>query len=200
MSRMNTSVRTVDEYLAAQPPEISRTLSALRAAIRSAAPQAEEVISYGIPCYKQNGPLVFFAAQRNHLSLYVVNKQILSDYRGALKTFTVSGTTIHFYPDMTIPLSVVKNIVKQRVVENALRNTGNTAPAKTSRTTLIPLPEKLGRPAENALAAAGISSLKQLTKLTERQVADLHGVGPHAMKKLAAEMKKRNMTFKKDKK
>lgn len=44
-----------------------------------------------------------------------------------------------------------------------------------------PLPKSIGRPATNALAAANITSLEDVGKLTEKQLADLHGVGPKAI-------------------
>lgn len=46
------------------------------------------------------------------------------------------------------------------------------------------LPEKLSKPAQRALAAQGIGSLKDITKYTEAEIAALHGVGPTAVVKL----------------
>ena len=60
--------KKVDEYLAAAPEEVRPVLEKLRRTIRAAAPKAEEVISYQIPMFKYHGPLVFFAAFRNHCS------------------------------------------------------------------------------------------------------------------------------------
>jgi hypothetical protein len=44
-----------------------------------------------------------------------------------------------------------------------------------------PLPTTIGRPAINALAAVHITNLDDLSKLTEKELADLHGVGPKAV-------------------
>ncbi|MEV4240998.1 hypothetical protein ACIBJI_01635 [Nocardia sp. NPDC050408] len=57
------------------------------------------------------------------------------------------------------------------------------------------LPPKLGKPAERALAAAGIHRLADLTTWTERDLAALHGVGPTAITKLRAALAERNQTF-----
>ncbi|MFG1789926.1 hypothetical protein [Nocardia sp. NPDC049149] len=57
------------------------------------------------------------------------------------------------------------------------------------------LPAKLGKPAERALAAAGIRHLDDLTTWTERDLAALHGVGPTAVTKLRAALAARNQTF-----
>ena len=48
-------IRTVDDYISGQPIEIRVILEQLRKVIKSAAPEAEECISYGMPGYKQNG-------------------------------------------------------------------------------------------------------------------------------------------------
>ncbi|MFI9401586.1 hypothetical protein [Nocardia sp. NPDC052316] len=48
------------------------------------------------------------------------------------------------------------------------------------------LPAKLGKPAERALAAAGICHLDDLASWTERDLAALHGVGPAAIGRLRA--------------
>ena len=43
---------------------------------------------------------------------------------------------------------------------------------------------KLGSPAERALAGAGIQRLEQLTRFSENEIKQLHGVGPNALAKL----------------
>jgi len=48
------------------------------------------------------------------------------------------------------------------------------------------LPAKLARPAQRALAQAGITRLSQLSKMTETELAKLHGIGPNAIKLLRA--------------
>ena len=40
---------------------------------------------------------------------------------------------------------------------------------------------KIGAPATRALEAAGYTDLKQLTKVTEAEIAQLHGMGPKAL-------------------
>lgn len=73
-AKESTKPETVEDYLAAIPQEDRNVLKNLRNTIKSAAPEAEEVISYGIPTYKYKGPLVHFAAFKDHLSFYGVNK------------------------------------------------------------------------------------------------------------------------------
>lgn len=110
--------KNLDEYLAAAPEDVRPVLEKLRRTIRAAAPKAEEVISYQIPMFKYHGPLVFFAAFRNHCSFYVVSKPIMETFSSELKPWDTSGTTIHFSAKNPLPASLVKKIVKARIEEN----------------------------------------------------------------------------------
>ena len=113
--------RTVDEYLIDLTEERRELMEKVRQAILEAAPKADEVISYRIPTYKQNGPLVHLAAFKNHCSLVVVDKQILSAFQKELKAYKISGVTIHFSNENPLPASLVKKIVKLRVKQNSAR-------------------------------------------------------------------------------
>ena len=59
------------------------------------------------------------------------------------------------------------------------------------------LPTKLGKPAERALASAGISPIEQLTDWRESDLKKLHGIGPKAMGQLLAALHERGLSFKK---
>src|SRR6267378_2857652 len=61
---------SVADYLKAVPPAQRALLKKLRRTIKAAAPKATEVISYGIPAYKHHGMLVYFAAFKDHCSLF----------------------------------------------------------------------------------------------------------------------------------
>lgn len=61
------------------------------------------------------------------------------------------------------------------------------------------LPPKLGAPAERALADAGIKNLKQLTKFSEAEIRQLHGVGPNALGKLRQALADQGLFFKEKK-
>ena len=113
--------KNVDEYLKALPEDVRTTLEKLRHTIKAAAPEAEEIISYQIPTYKYMGPLVHFAAQKNHCSLTFVSANILKIFEKELKSYKVSGRTIHFTPDKPLPASLVEKIVKERIRENEAR-------------------------------------------------------------------------------
>ena len=117
----NKPAKSVDDYLAAVPEEARAVLETLRRTIRDAAPKAEEAVSYQIPSFKYHGPLVFFAAFKNHCSFYVASKSVMKTFSSELKPYDTSGTTIHFSAENPLPATLVKKIVKARIEENEAR-------------------------------------------------------------------------------
>ena len=115
---LHVSANTVDEYIKAQPEDFRSMLEKLRQAIKKAAPKAEEIISYQIPTYRYKGPLVHFAAFKDHCSLIVINKNIIKSLEKELKDFKTTGTTIHFKSRKPLPTALVQKIVKLRVNDN----------------------------------------------------------------------------------
>lgn len=68
---METKFQDIDEYLDTLPGAERACLDRVRAAIRAAAPEAVECISYGMPTFKLRGrPLIYFAAAKHHCALY----------------------------------------------------------------------------------------------------------------------------------
>ena len=119
MAKMK-SAASVDEYIATADPHAKKALQDIRKTIKAAAPKAEEVISYQIPGYKYHGMLVFFAAWKNHISLYPAPwgaeslKKEMSAYDG-------SKGTIKFPLDKPMPLTLIKKMVKYRMKENEVK-------------------------------------------------------------------------------
>ena len=57
------------------------------------------------------------------------------------------------------------------------------------------LPDGLAAPARRALATAGISSLEELSRRTEREIAALHGIGGNALATLRAALAASGSSF-----
>jgi len=117
-TKKRAPAKDVDTYLASAPKELRKALENLRAAIKAAAPKAEELISYQIPTYKYHGPLVHFVARESYCSFIAVSKTVLEKFKGELAGFDTSGTTIHFTVEHPLPAVLVKKIVKARIAEN----------------------------------------------------------------------------------
>lgn len=117
-SKRKAVARTVDEYLAGIPEPAHSMLSKMRAAIRSAVPPgATEVISYGIPAFKHQRVLVWFAAFRNHCSLFPTSP-VIEEFKNELKGFSTSKGTIQFATDKPLPVALIKKLVKARVAQS----------------------------------------------------------------------------------
>jgi uncharacterized protein YdhG (YjbR/CyaY superfamily) len=110
------SIKDTDSYLALQPEKVRGVLEKLRQTIKSSAPEAEEVISYGMPAFRYHGILVYFAAFKNHCSLFPGS--IVEKMKNELKDFKTSKGTIQFTAEKPLPAALVKKIVKARVKEN----------------------------------------------------------------------------------
>ncbi len=108
---------SIDEYIAAFPEHIQALLQQVRATVHTAAPDAEEAISYGMPTFKLKGNLVHFAAFKKHIGFYPVPsgieafKQELAAYKGA-------KGSVQFPIDKPLPLDLISRIVTFRVAEN----------------------------------------------------------------------------------
>jgi uncharacterized protein YdhG (YjbR/CyaY superfamily) len=116
-----TPAKTVDDYLAALPEDQRAALEKVRRAVREAAPEAEEVISYQMPGYRYKGMLVYFAAFRDHLSFFGAGKTLVKNFSKELEPFDVSGSTIHFSVEPPRPTALVKRMVRARMKENEER-------------------------------------------------------------------------------
>lgn len=64
------------------------------------------------------------------------------------------------------------------------------------KTSQSDLPAGLSQPAQRALAEAGIESLEQLARFSEREIRSLHGIGPNALEKLRQALAEKGMAFK----
>jgi len=110
--------KSMDEYLSCVPPRQRAALEKLRRAIRSAAPKAEECISYWLPAFRWGKWLVSFGATAETRSFYLMSSTVLADHRAAVKNLDLSKGTIRFSPEKPLSGVLVRKIVKARIVEN----------------------------------------------------------------------------------
>lgn len=112
-----TKFKTVDEYFSDLPARTKSVLRKMRAIIKEVVPQAEEVISYNMPAFKQNGILVWYAVHKQHIGFYPTPGPIKT-FAQELRQYKTSKGAIQFPIDKPIPISLVKKIVRSRVKQN----------------------------------------------------------------------------------
>jgi uncharacterized protein YdhG (YjbR/CyaY superfamily) len=105
-------------YFAMLPPAVRARMKAVRDIVRGIAPDAVEVFSYGIPGFRLDGkPLVWYAAFKQHTSLYPMTASIRKGHAAALKGYKMSTGTVQFPLDGPLPTALVKRLVKARLAE-----------------------------------------------------------------------------------
>jgi len=93
-------------------------LQELRSIIKKAAPQAEEVISYKMPAYKQNGMLVYFAGYKNHVGFYPTSTGI-KNFSHEFGKYKWSKGAVQFPLNEKLPIALIIKIVKHRIEANS---------------------------------------------------------------------------------
>ncbi|HSP56529.1 MAG TPA: DUF1801 domain-containing protein [Dehalococcoidia bacterium] len=130
---MPAKPRTIDEYLSPLSTEKRAALERLRRAIKSAAPEAEECISYRIPALRLGGRLlVGFGAAANHCAFYP-GAHPVNAHKEELKAYDTSKGTIRFRADSPLPASLVRKLVKTRIAEYAGRQPAAAGGARRRR-------------------------------------------------------------------
>jgi uncharacterized protein YdhG (YjbR/CyaY superfamily) len=114
---MGTSKNEIDQYIKSFPIDIQTHLEQIRECIKQAAPEAEEVISYGMPTFVLNGNLVHFAAFKNHIGLYPAPRGIKA-FEKELSVYKGAKSSVQFPLDKPMPLHLITRIVKFRVKQN----------------------------------------------------------------------------------
>jgi uncharacterized protein YdhG (YjbR/CyaY superfamily) len=120
MKTSASAAPNIDEYIAASPSAVQSILKEIRRTIRTAAPGAEELISYRMPAFRWHGIVVYFAAFKHHIGLY---PPVSGDARleKALAPYAGPKGNLKFPLDRPIPYALIKRIVLLRLRQNLSR-------------------------------------------------------------------------------
>lgn len=109
-------MNVVDKYISEFPKEVQEKLKEMRKIIKGILKDAEEKISYGMPSYYMDGPVVHFAGFKKHIGFFPTPGAIVH-FKDQLDDYKLSKGTIQFPLDKEIPTKLVKDIVKYRLNE-----------------------------------------------------------------------------------
>jgi uncharacterized protein YdhG (YjbR/CyaY superfamily) len=119
----------IDEYITNFDAETRTLLEQFRTTVKTVAPEATEAISYGIPAFKQNGMLVWFAAHTNHIGFYP-RASAIEKFKKELSGYKGAKGSVQFPMSEPLPVDLIKEIVQFRLAENMQRITVKKAKIK----------------------------------------------------------------------
>ena len=119
---MDTSIKTIEEYIKNSPKEIQSKLKDILKAVRGSVPKKDtiESISYGMPAFKYlKKPLFYFAGFKTHLGIYPISPEMKKFFKKDLEKYDGMETkgTIRLPIDKAIPSGLIKKLVKYKVKE-----------------------------------------------------------------------------------
>ena len=113
----------VDAYLRGVEEPGRSTLRKLRRTILEITPEAEEVISYGVPAFRVAGETVAgFAAFRHHLSYLPFSGSVLSQLADELEGYTMTKSSLHFPVERPLPKALVSKLIEVRLTQVGRRS------------------------------------------------------------------------------
>ena len=117
---------SIDEYIAACPPDSQPYLREIRKLIHALAPDAKEKISYQIGCFELNGRnLIHFAGWKKHVSLYPVPAGSEAFVR-QIEPYANDKGTLKFSLDEPLPLKIIEKVIKLHISENKKKAEGKS--------------------------------------------------------------------------
>ncbi len=116
---MGSETKTsIDAYLGALEEPQRSALQALRRTILEIVPEAEEVISYGVPAFRVRGETVVgFAAFKHHLSYLPFSGSVLGRLVSELDGYEMTKSSLHFSVDRPLPRALVEKLIRARLAE-----------------------------------------------------------------------------------
>jgi uncharacterized protein YdhG (YjbR/CyaY superfamily) len=113
-----TNFQSIDEYIAACPPDSRAYLREIRKLIRKLAPDAKEKISYQIAAFERNGRnLIYFAGWKKHVSLYPIPAGSEA-FERRIANYVDGRGTLKFSLDEPLPVKLIERVVKLHLQAN----------------------------------------------------------------------------------
>ncbi|MFM1984509.1 MAG: hypothetical protein RL723_944 [Actinomycetota bacterium] len=106
----------IDDYLNKVPADQRKLLEELHKEMRKLLPNAEEAISYGLPCFKVDGKVVGgFAANKNFCSYYPFAGATLGLLKNELANYSQTMSALHFTAEKPLTKKIIKLLVDTKL-------------------------------------------------------------------------------------
>ena len=106
---------SVDSYIASLPAQAQPVVKELRTHLRNLVPQADEVISYNIPCLKVDGKyLIYYAGYSSHIGIYPIqttDQELLKE----LEPYRSGKATIRFELGKSLPYDLIDKLIQDKL-------------------------------------------------------------------------------------
>jgi len=198
MSKKSSKVPAkVANYYSKVPLTHKKVILEMRFRILKIAPNSEEIISYGMPAFKLNGHVIAgLLANKNHIGYYPFSGNVLHLFKKELKDFHKTKSAIHVPLDKPLSSSLLKKLLQARISQCPVKR-GEVNLEKYSNKDKAWREIGISAPARRGLIDLGLTSIRDLRRVTESELNDIHGVGPSASKLILKSMKANGIKFKK---
>ena len=181
-------------YADAQLPH-RKTMLAMRKIILELVPEAEEVVSYGMPAFRYKGKVVAgLMAAKNHVGYYPFSGSVLSLFDEELKKYSKTKSALHVPVDSPLSKAIIKKLLNARISQCGLKN-GQSSSAKYQGKDEYWKSIGLAAPARRGLIDNNFYKLGDLKRVTEEEFKTVHAIGPSALKLIKGEMKTKRIKF-----
>jgi uncharacterized protein YdhG (YjbR/CyaY superfamily) len=109
---------SVEDYFSTITGVAKDILQDLRERVQKLVPEAEELITYGMPGFKYKGKgLVAYSAFKNHYSYFPMSGSVLVQFKDELKNNFTGKGTLQFKYNEKISDKLLKDLINARIRE-----------------------------------------------------------------------------------
>ncbi len=182
-------------YTSAPLPQ-RRTMLAMRKTILEIIPDAEEVVSYGMPAFKIEGNIVAgILHAKNHVGYYPFSGSVLRLFPQDLKNFSHTKSAIHVPINKPLSKTLIKKLIRARISQCPVK-TGKIDISKYSKLDGYWKSLGIAAPARRGLVDNKIFKLSDVKRWRESDFLKIHAMGPKAAAIIKKEMRSKKIHFK----
>ena len=158
-----------------------KTMLAMRHSILQIIPNAEEIISYGMPAFRVNGHVFAgLLANKKHVGYYPFSGSVLVNFKKELINISHTKSAIHVPIDKPLSKALISKLIKARISQCSVKN-GRVDLSKYDKVDGAWRELGLAAPARRALIDNNVVRLSDLKRFTYAEVSKFHGMGPNAL-------------------